>query len=186
MRKRMVALLLMILMICSGVLIGTRKSLDELKNKTDKSFINGVENDGYSIQNDLEQITADSYNLYTVAKNYLTESDSFITGLLASRDALSDARTPSEKFIANEKLLEAVTALYYKIKEAEMTETHSKLAAQFYTQILSCNSTIKNNSYNDEVRKYNSILESFPTRFVAPLIGVKPAELFATLSPAND
>lgn len=180
MRKRIAALLLMIVMICMGVLIGSRRSLEKLRDETDKVFFSGVFNDGYSIQSDLDKIIADSYNLYTVAKNYIGEADPLITGLLSARDELAKAVTPSEKFKANEKLLEAVTALYFKNKEASgLTESHSSLAAQFYTEILSRNSTIKNDGYNDAARKYNGVLESFPVLYIAPLTGIKPAELFA-------
>lgn len=181
MRKRITALLLMTVMICTGILIGSRRSLEKLRDATDQVFFSGVLNDGYSIQSDLDKITEDSYNLYTVAKNYIGETDPLITGLLSARDELTNAVTPSEKFKANEKLLEAVTALYFKNKEASgLTETHSRLAAQFYTEILSRNSTIKNDGYNDAARKYNAVLKSFPASYLAAFTGVKPAELFAS------
>ncbi len=181
MRKRITALFLMVLMICTGVLIGSRRSLDKLREETDQVFFSGVLNDGYSIQSDLDKIIADSYNLYTVSKNYIGETDLLITGLLSARDELNKALTPSEKFKANEKLLEAVTSLYFKNREASaLTESHANLAAQFYTEILSRNSTIKNDGYNDAARKYNAVLKSFPASLIAPLAGVKPVELFAS------
>lgn len=180
MRKRIIALLLMIVMICMGILMGNRRSLDKLRDETEKKFVNGMSGDGYSIQNDLDKILADSYNLYTVAKNNLNETDLLMKKMLSAREQLAESITPSEKFAANERLLEAVTALYYKNKEAPgLTEAQAGLAAQFYTEIISRNSTIKNDGYNDAARKYNGILKEFPVSLIKPLTRVEPLELFA-------
>lgn len=135
--------------------------------------------DGYSIQSDLEIIIDQSFNLATIAKNYYDETDENITALLSARDSLSAAQTPSEKYTANDRLTETAANLYDKIRNAAgLTESHKKLAAQFYTEILSRNSTIKNNGYNTAARKFNAVLKSFPSSFIAPLTGIRPAEVF--------
>ncbi|MDD4773187.1 MAG: LemA family protein [Eubacteriales bacterium] len=180
MRKRITALLLMIVMIFMGILIGSRRSLERLRDETEKIFVDGVSGDGYSIQSDLDKILADSYNLYTVAKNYLSLTDPLMEELLSARQRLAESTDPSEKFNANESLLEAVTALYFKNKEAPgLTEAHAKLAAQFYTEIVSRNGTIKNDGYNEAARKYNGTLKNFPVSIIMTLIRVEPLELFA-------
>lgn len=179
MRKRICAMLLMIVMVCTAVLSGGWRSLNKLKSETETVFFNGVSGDGYSIQGDLDMIIAQSFNLVTIAKNYFNENDETMTELLSARDALCAALTPAEKYKANMKATETAVTLYDKLKNASgFTEIHKKLAAQDYTEILSRNSTIKNNGYNDAARKYNSVIQDFPASFIAPLVGVRPAELF--------
>lgn len=179
MRKRICAMLLMIVMVCTAVLFGGWRSLNKLKSETETVFYNGVSDDGYSIQGDLDMIIAQSFNLVTVAKNYFNENDATVTELLSARDALSDALTPAEKYKANMKLTETAVTLYDKFKSASgLTDIHKKLAAQDYTEILSRNSTIKNNGYNDAARKYNSVIQEFPASVIAQLVGTRPADLF--------
>jgi hypothetical protein len=166
-------------MVCIAVFFGGWRSLNKLKNETETIFYRGVSNDGYSIQGDLDTIIAQSFNLVTIAKNYINENDETIMDLLSARDILISALTPAEKYKANMKVSETAVILYDKLKSASgLTEIHKKLAAQDYTEILSRNSTIKNNGYNDAVRKYNLVIQDFPVSFIAPLVGVKPAELF--------
>lgn len=180
MKTRPVAALIMVLLIIAGCYIGGFKALSKLSNEVEQVFANGADNDGYSIQRDLDEILAQSYNLVTIAKNYYEENSAEIMSVLDSRNSLSKAETPSVKYNCNQKLYESITELYFKLKdEKTLTETHKKLAFQYYTEILSRNDTIMNDSYNETVRKYNKMLTGFPTSFISMILGFKPAELFS-------
>ncbi len=173
------AVILMIILVIASSFIGTWRTFSKMKSDLDEMFINGIEDDGFSIQNDLNQIVFESFNLITVAKNYYPETDDSLILVSETRDNLISAQTPSEKYASNIKLTQAVTELYYKIKSTEnIRDDYLNLAKQYYTEIQSRNDTMKNDGYNSEAKKFNDNLSKIPAVFFAPILGFDKAELF--------
>ena len=169
----------MVALIFGSVLLGTWRSLSALERELEVVFMRGVDGDGFSIQNDLVEIIAESYNLMTVAKKRMPEDSAEIAALAAARDALISAGSPTKKYAANLKVYEASTELYQKFKDAAgVTEADMNLAKRCYAEIQSRNDTMKNDGYNAEARKFNEKIKGVPAVFIAPLVGISPAELF--------
>lgn len=179
-KKRPIAILIMIAAILLGTLIGCWRSLTAEKQKVEDCFYSGSLGDGYSIQSDLEYINATAGNLKTVALRYLAADSPAITELNSARSALIEAETVKEKYIASISLYEAVTNLHGALDpgELDMNSTDERFRSSLYDDISSAMQRISHNEYNDAARAFNSALGGFPAALISGLIGLQPAQLF--------
>lgn len=168
----------MICMILVSVLIGSSRSLSQLAGQVNDAFFQGVNGDGLSIQNDLQQRMNDAYNLVVVGRRYLQEDDAAITQVLTAREALANAQTPSEKYQKNNDLTAATTELYYKLQEQQLSEKDAQYNSQLYAELSSRNTTIQNDGYNQMAEDFNRTLQQFPANLLSKVVFVQPAELF--------
>lgn len=176
--KTPVAAIIMIAVIILSALFGCRRSLLKEQKTVENYFFNGIDGDGYSIQNDLETICATSVNMKTIASRYIEVTDPLITEMTNARQALTDAHTVSEKYTAAMNLYDAVTTLYNSLDPNMMNSTDKGFRASLYDDITSAMQRISHNGYNDAAREFNSILESFPAKYIAKLVGIEPAQLY--------
>ena len=170
-KSRKGACILMVLLVVIALLIGTPRSLNAKLKTVEAAFANGVENDGFSIQNDLLSRAEFAYNLTVVAGRYLSPADD--DALLKARDALTDARTIGEKYEANRSLEEAFWALDSKLQSAKLSDTDSRLVNALRADFRSAGDTISHDGYNDLALQYNQTRDKAPLGFLA-----KKAELF--------
>lgn len=176
--KTPVAAIIMIAVIILSALFGCRRSLLKEQKTVENYFFNGIDGDGYSIQNDLETICATSVNMKTIASRYIEVTDPLITEMTNARQTLTDARTVSEKYTAAMNLYDAVTTLYNSLDPNMMNSTDKGFRASLYDDITSAMQRISHNGYNDAAREFNSILECFPAKYIAKLVGIEPAQLY--------
>ncbi|MBE6037022.1 MAG: hypothetical protein E7223_05365 [Clostridiales bacterium] len=170
-KSRKGACLVMILLVVLALFLGTVRSLGSRLDKVEAAFLNGVENDGFSIQNDLESRCEFAYNLTVVAGRYLSPADS--KDLLDAREALEAARTVGEKYEANQTLEEAFWALDSKLQSTRLSDTDSRLVNALRADFRSAGDTISHDGYNELALEYNAAKAKAPLGFLA-----KKAQLF--------
>lgn len=161
-----------------AILAGGYTSLNSLKSKTELVFINGQNNDGLGIENDLGERIDLAYNLVTIAKKHLDEQDQLIINVLLARDALITAKSPAQKYNANMLLTQATTDLYNKLGAINLPEKDESYRKSIYADLSSRNDTISHDGYNAAAQQFNDLLLSFPASIIANLTGIKPVELF--------
>lgn len=178
------AIITMILCIIIGTLIGSHNSLSKLSSKAEAIFFSGVNNDGISIESDLNRRSELARNLVTVASSYLPKDSEPLNAVSTARDYLNTATSISEKYDANKALDEAVYSLYSLLETQGITEkdelinNYSKNPSRIYTDFRSFGDTITHDKYNEYAKEFNYILESFPANILGKLTMIKPLELF--------
>lgn len=80
------AILIMLIMILAGTFIGSHNSLSKLSSKAENTFYAGVNNDGLSIQSDLDKRSELARNLVTVSSSYLPADTDVLTSVTSARD----------------------------------------------------------------------------------------------------
>jgi hypothetical protein len=174
---RLAALITVILIILS-VFFGANRSLSALSAKAEKVFYDGEFGDGLSIQNDLNERINLSYNLVTVAKKYMDSDSSEIQAVLNARNNLFEAETTSQKSWANLSLTEAVTDLYNKMGQLDLSDTDEKYRNSIFESMKSRNDTISHDKYNQFADDFNKQISVYPAKFLAQITGVKELERF--------
>lgn len=178
------AIFTMVIMIVMGSLIGSHNSLSRLYSKAENIFYSGVNNDGLSIQSDLDKRSELARNLVTVASSYIPQDSVALISVTEARDELKTATSIKEKAKANKALDEAVFNLYSLLDTKGITENEelinnfSKNPTRIYTEFKSFGDTIKHDKYNEYAKEFNNILSSFPANLLSKATFIKPLELF--------
>ena len=159
--------------LASGVL-GCRRSLLSVR-KTAEDYFYGNEN---SIMSDLEYIGATAINLKTIAIRCIDSNDKTITDLIEARKNLNLAETVSEKYVAAQRLFDAVTALHDALDPDKMNSTDKNFRSSLYDDIRSAMQRISHSDYNDAAREFNALLGHFPAKLVADMAGIEPLPLY--------
>lgn len=167
-KNKAFAIITMIVMIIASILIGSHRSLTGVSVDASNVFINGTNGDGMGIQNDLNQRFELSGNLVKIAGNYLDMNNSIFKTISDSRNSLTTAQTPKEKYNANIKLTEAVNELYTLLGKENLSDKDERYR----------NDTIGHDKYNEYAKKFNDTLKQFPANILSKLTFVKPLELF--------
>ena len=176
-KNRKTAALILALVVVLSALLGGWRSLSALSSDVEKAFTEGEE--GFSIQRDLNERMTQAVNLTAVAKRYLSPDDARITAVTDVRNALDAAKTPGEKYRANQQLSEAFSVLYYALEDMDLTEKDKEYRGEFYGEMLSRNDTISRDPYNEKAGAFNETLRQFPANLIGKLFSVSPAELYA-------
>lgn len=176
--SRKVAAAVMVLLIAAAVLFGSYRSLTGLRDRVDGAFLNGVENDGFSISADLLKRQNTAYNLVTIALHYYDEDETAVRATLDAWAALGAAQSVRDKAAADWELGRSVTALHDLLSRTELSEKDEKYPDRLYDDFRSGGDRIQRDGYNRLATEYNRTLERFPANFLSKLTGVKPAELF--------
>ena len=172
-KKTPVAILIMIAVILASGVLGCRRSLFTARNEVEDCFYSGE-----SIQNDLEYMSATANNLKTIALRYIDADNLLITDLNDARSALTSEKSISGKYEEAQKLFDAVTALHDALDPEKMNSTDKSFRASLYDDIKSAMQRISHNSYNDKAREFNELLEHFPAKLIAELVGIGPMQLY--------
>jgi len=178
--NRVFAIIIMAAMIIASVFFGSWRSLSVLRNELDDIYLNGAKDDVSSVCKDLDYIAGEAYNLATIAQNYFSADNPTVVSLLDRRRELTETFKADKRYDIAMQLKSAVSDLYFSLKQKEdVTEQHMRLAANYYQDIESRFSMIGKNSYNSAALAFNKKLDDFPTFFIAPLVGIDKAPLFA-------
>ena len=178
-KNKFFAIAMMIIMIFCSIGFGSYRSLSELSNNTTSVFYNGVNNDGKSIQSNLDQRISTSNSIVNMAKRYFPASDEDIISVLNVMDELSSATTPSTKCAANKKLTQEVDNLCYKLNNsAKLSSSDSKSLSKLSDQMAVSNDLINKDGYNNTAQEYNNVISVFPANLLSTSFGIKSAELF--------
>lgn len=170
-RNRRTAALIMVLTIVFSVFYGSYRSLRKESQQISRVFYQGVSGNGVGIASDLTARSDAAYNLATVAKRYLAETDTAVQAVLTARNALIEAGSIEEKYEANRVLTEATIELDMALRGTELEEKDENYRSMLMTELSSRNSTIQLDGYNQAAAEYNQMLQTFPASLFVKLYG---------------
>lgn len=177
-RKRPIAWSITIITIITAIWgLGGSKLSNQAKQATEV-FYQGVNNDGLSINHDLDRRADAAYNLYTVASRYLDATDTQLTKLLQARDQLMKAAGIADKYTANVLLDEAATAVYDQLVNYPLNEADQGFRQSLMTELASANATISHDGYNTVATDFNNLRNSFPAILISKLCGIDQLDYF--------
>ena len=172
----------MVLSIIFSSFLGCGRSLKKLRQDVENYFYDGDEGDGYSIQNDIQTLSANVNNLKVIASRYTDTVDGLeekIERMNDARRTLTDTKDIDAKYSAVSALIDEVNSVYNALVPEDMNKTDRGFRSSLYEEIMSTVQRISHNGYNDKVLKFNAILDKFPAKQVAKLIGIKPMPLYS-------
>ncbi len=179
--KKPAAIAVAVIMIIASILVSGGSSLRSQRKEVENMFFNGVSNDGYSIQSDLDAKIEVANNLVTVAKRYYNSSDTMLLELIEARQELDGAVEVGEKRNASRKLDDAANSLIERMESdstISMSDKDKKYCMSFKAELKSRNLTIENDRYNDYASRFNSTISTMPASIISTLTGVKKLELY--------
>lgn len=179
-KKRGTAVLILAAVLVLGTVFGTNRSLSQLRGKAENVFYEGMEHDGYGIQNKLEQRTDKAKNLCKLAAGYDVAGER--DALLDAADALMDASNAEEKFWANAALTDAADALNAALQKCELSEEDQGYVNGIMADLASYELQLERlkEDYNTQVREFNDdVLGAFPANVLKALTGIHELEEFA-------
>ena len=153
-------------------------ALKELREQTLSIFYNGAQDDGLSIDRDLQVRSDAAYNLASVASGYAQIDAQVVTRTQEAQQALEAADSIAAKSAANQQLSKAVEDLFTAISNAPLTESDRAFVFSQYKEFISRGDTISRDVYNERARAFNDKLHAFPASLIGGFSGVKPVEIF--------
>ena len=172
--NRAIAAVLCALVIIVSSVVGAGASLGSLRRQTEAVFSSA----GVGIQGDLNEISAQAFNLTVIAGRYLQQDYIAVASVHTKRDALNQAATPREKHLAAEELLVAANMLSHTLGSLELSEQDRSLLDACMVEINSRVALISASGYNQSALRFNQALERFPANILGRATGVRPLELY--------
>ncbi|GAB6087434.1 LemA family protein [Alkaliphilus crotonatoxidans] len=177
-QRRKNAQILTTIIVIFTILIGFRSSMGKLRTQAESIFYLGEEQNGVGIQQDLEAIMAECYNLTVVAGRYLEKDDARIQAVMDKREALSQAKTPDTKYDAVQELIFSSEELYRALEPLPLSDRDQGYRNGFLAEINSRQLIIERSSYNEYAIAYNKKLKAFPANILKIVTSVAPLELY--------
>ncbi len=177
-KNRKIAIRITVFIVLLSILIGSHFSLIKLRDETLLIFYSGEEKNGKGIQQDLEYITDQCFNLTVVAGRYMDKEDKRIREVVRKRDLVNSAATPGDKYEAKEELLVSAMNLYEALGSMNLEERDQYYRDSFVVNVESRQLIISHSSYNECAMDYNKCLKRFPANVLRRITFVKPLELF--------
>lgn len=179
-KTRKGALSVLVAAIILSVLFGSGRSLGTLRKNTEAAFYNGVDNDGFSIQELIENRCTQALNMTTIAKRYINQTDSVITNVSKAVSALQQESSIHKKYTHDRALDEYMTALYTELGNIDgLTESDAKYRQKLYINFTSQGQEISHNQYNQIVDEFNNnVLSRFPANILCKVTFCGTPEAF--------
>lgn len=140
------------MMVCSSLGMGIYQ-LNQKANQIKEEFMIGAQQDGLSIQKDLDTRVSCATNLVTLAQKYQMDH-LLIEPVEEAIQQLKQADTVSEKYQSNEELSNAVTKLRMAMDEVSMNDLNTKSMKEQFSIFNNAQKTISYDPYNSLVAKY--------------------------------
>lgn len=172
--NRAVAAILCALVIAVSSVVGAGASLSGLRRQTEAVF----SSPRVGIQGDLNEISAQAFNITVIAGRYLPPDYAGITRVHQKRDALSSAASPRQKHRAAEELIVAANMLRLTLDSLALSTQDQNLLASCMAEINSRAMLISASGYNQAALSFNQTLERFPANILGRAAGVRPLELY--------
>ena len=176
-QNRAVAVIVCVLVVAASSVAGAGFSLGALRSQTQAVFTLG-ESGGSGIQGDLNEISAQAFNITVIAGRYLPPDYAGITRVHQKRDALSSAASPRQKHRAAEELIVAANMLRLTLDSLALSTQDQNLLASCMAEINSRAMLISASGYNQAALSFNQTLERFPANILGRAAGVRPLELY--------
>ena len=118
-------------------------------------------------------------NLVETVKGYAKHEKGVLENVTASRSSLLNAKTPADKFKASESLsgtLKSLFAVVENYPDLKADRSFQDLQAQL-SQVESEIAAVRS-AYNEQVRAYNTLQETFPANLFAGTFGHSPRQYY--------
>ena len=168
----MIFIVLIVLVVVVGlVLVAMYNKLVRLRNR--------IENAWAQIDVQLQRRNDLIPNLVETVKGYAAHEKGVLEGVTQARNMAMNAQGPAEKAAADNMLTGALKSLF-AVSEAYPDLKANQNFAQLQEELTATESKVAyaRQFYNDEVRSYNTSIQSFPTVVLANTFGFKEREYY--------
>ena len=179
-KKRSTALIILVLVVIAGTLFGTHRSLSQARSQVAAIYLSGTENDGYGIDNKLDQRRDKANDLCKIAAKYDAEAE--IAAVKEAISAINEAENASEACAADLALTEACDALDAKLQSLSLSEEDEGYRVSLMADLSSYSLQLQRLAadYNSAAADFNdNTLGIFPANLLGPLTGVREVEAFS-------
>ncbi len=169
-KKRGAATVITVVVMIAATLAGVHFSVGRQSAKIEQQFYDGVylKKEGYtqtSIDSQLHQRVNAATGLYSLALNYLNESDA--APLRDAYLALADAETIPEKSAANASLTRAAGDVWARLQNAGMNERDADGVSGYVYTMDAAQQVIDSSAYNEAVTEYmTKTMGAFPVSLI--------------------
>jgi LemA protein len=162
-----------LVVVIAGWLIVTYNGLVSLRNQ--------LENAWAQIDVQLKRRYDLIPNLVETVKDYMQYEQDVLTQVTQARAAAVSAQGPAEQGRAENALTGALRQLFAVVENyPELKANENVMALQEELTSTENRIAFARQFYNDNVMRFNTRLQTFPTNVVAGLLGFSPREFFAT------
>ena len=170
------AIIIMVVLIIGSVLYGAYKGWSNEKAHVDATYA--------GLESMLQTRVETAYNILTVAKRHLPETDEAVQRVSMDLSQLDNAYTDlGRKAQANEALAQDAAALLKTLSQLDSVKKDSRdemYVNNYLPQMLSESEEMTiSATYNQAAAEFNSRINRTFSGFLAKLMGVSPAEVFA-------
>ena len=153
-----------VLVVFSGQLMGSRNQLVTEKNDIDARWA--------QVENDMKRRADLIPNLVETVKGYAKQEQAVIGEVTNARAALSGARTKEDTINANNQLSGALSRLLVVVENyPQLKSNENFLRLQDELAGTENRIAVDRRDYNEAIRKYNTDVELFPRNIAASLFG---------------
>lgn len=169
----------MIVVIIISIILGSHRTLISMYNNTAVIFYNGVDNDGYGIQSELDRMIDSSSNLLSMASLYFIDDDiQLVDDASQALSTLSNTDGIKAKYQAYLDLDTKISLVYYALANYDLTQVHQVSKTTLYYDIAEVKEQIGHNEYNNYVDDYNAVLNNFPANILSKVTFISNVETF--------
>lgn len=172
-RNRSTAWLITLVVVLLAVYLGAGRTLRSMHDNVTTIYY-----ESRGIYETLEDVSANSLNLVTVAERYVEEGNFATTDVQKAVTVLEDSYGAADQYRAAQELQKAVQDLNGLLDTLPVSETDKSYQAKLTTNIDTYLSVLDNNKYNEEAARFNKAIRRYPARVLAPIVGIRPIELF--------
>ena len=170
------AFLLMVILVVLSVGFGAYRGWSQERAKVEETYA--------GLESMLRTRVESAYNVLAVAGRHLDSEDENVRRVRQDRDALEGTLGLDQKARANDALTQDAAALLQKLSALPSVQGDSrdKMYVDSYLPQMMAQSEEKTAgaNYNSAAREFNQKLNSTFSGFLAKLMGIKPAEEFAS------
>ncbi len=176
-KRRLIAVLVMVLIILLGTVTAARNSLEDLRWEAMQVFYSGIRYDDSSIYDELDNRIAAAGELVELAKTYQLESRPEVKTVQSACENLEQAYSPAGWYEENERLSAACDNLLTVLPTSDWSEEDRLQIERLTVELQSANERISQSPYNEKAAEFNRILEQFPAKILKG--DVEKLEFFA-------
>lgn len=176
-KRRLIAMLVMVLIILVGTVTAGRNTLDDLRWDAMQVFYSGICYDDAGIYGELDNRIASAGELVELAKTHRLENRLEVKTVQSACENLEQAYSPAGWYEENERLSAACDDLLTVLPASDWSEEDQQQVERLAAELQSANERISQSPYNEKAAEFNRILEQFPAKILKG--GVEKLEFFA-------